>query len=115
MSKKRDGGVWVVICDFVDDNGKACDLGYDGEPAMFVDPDGGKNPEMHFQCGRHHGIVKQSEKPEYQLPEGHKLSENTLQPQGLHTADKIGVTLEGFEPDAGGRVWDGKEKPNVRE
>lgn len=108
MSKKREAGVWVVVCDFVDDDGKPCDLGYDGEPAMFVDPDGGKTPEMHFQCGKHHGIVKQSDKPEYQLPEGVTPTE----PKGRHTAEDIGVTLDGFKPDAGGRVWDGEEKPN---
>lgn len=110
MSKKRESGVWVIICDYVDENGSACDLGYDGEPAMFVDPDGGKNPEMHFQCGKHHGIIKQIDNPDYQLPEGVEIHE----PKGLHTADKIGVTLNGFKPDAGGKVWDGKEKPNDR-
>jgi hypothetical protein len=109
MSKKREGGVWIVSCDFVDDeSGKPCDLGHEGDPAMFVDPDGGTNPEMHFQCGKHHGIVKQSEKKEYQLPEGVE----PIEPQGQHTAEDIGVTLEGFKPEVGGKVWDGKEKPN---
>ena len=109
MSKKLDGGVWVVVCDFIDDNTDACcTLGYEGDPAMFVDPDGGRNPDMHFQCGKHHGIVKQSEKEEYQLPSGMETNE----PEGQHTAEEIGVTLDGFKPDAGGRVWDGKENPN---
>lgn len=108
MSKKLEGGVWVVICDFVDEDDNPCDLGHEGDPAMFVDPDGGKNPEMHFQCGRHHGIIKQSEKEEYQLPEG----VGTHEPEGQHTAEKIGVTLDGFEPKVGGKVWDGREKPN---
>lgn len=107
MSKKREGGVWVIVCDFVDEDGKECDLGYEGDPAMFVDPDGGRNPEMHFQCGRHHGIIPQAEKEEFQLPEGVTVTE----PTGNQTAEKIGVTLDGFKPDAGGRVWDGEEKP----
>ncbi len=109
MSKNRATGVWVIVCDFVDDEtGKPCDLGYDSDPAMFVDPDGGNNPKMHFQCGKHHGIIKQSEKEEYQLPEDVTPTE----PKGQNTAEDIGVTLDGFKPDAGGRVWDGKEKPN---
>jgi hypothetical protein len=109
MSKKREAGVWVVVCDFVDDEtSKPCDLGYDGDPAMFVDPDGGRNPEMQFQCGKHHGIVKQVDNPEYQLPEGVEAHE----PEGTHTADKIGVTLDGFKPDAAGHVWDGEGNPN---
>ncbi len=109
MSKKREAGVWVVVCDFVDDEtDKPCDLGYEGDPAMFVDPDGGRNPEMHFQCGKHHGITKQAEKEEFQLPEGVTPTE----PVGQHTAEDIGVTLDGFKPEVGGKVWDGKEKPN---
>lgn len=81
MSKYIDPsmGCWVVKCDWVDPNsGKLCDLGVDGEPAMFVDPHGGKNAEDHFQCGRHHGIIPQAERPEFQLPEGHKLNTDVL-------------------------------------
>jgi hypothetical protein len=120
MSKKLEGGIWVVVCDWVDkDTDTCCDLGHDGEPAMYVDPDNGQNAEMHFQCGRHHNIIKQSEKEEYQLPEGHRLSESTLVPQGTHTAEEIGVTLNNFKPEVGGQTWDGtkidiKEHPDGR-
>jgi hypothetical protein len=108
MSKRLEEGVWVVICDWSDpETGDICNLGYDGSPTMFVDPDGGKTPEMHFQCGKHHNVVKQSERAEYQLPAGHKLDESTIQPQGLNRAEDIGVTLDGFKPDASGRVWEG--------
>lgn len=79
MSKRLEDGVWVVVCDWKDpQTGKGCNLGLDGLPAMYVDPDGGRNPELHFQCGRHHGIVKQEEKPEFQLPEGHKLNQEVV-------------------------------------
>ncbi len=81
MSSQRVDGVWVVVCDWADPNtGKLCDLGHEGEPRMAVDPDGGKSPDTHFQCGAHHGIVKQEFKPEFQLPEDHKLSEEVLRP-----------------------------------
>lgn len=114
MSKKLQDGVWVVVCDWKDpETGESCTLGVEGLPAMFVDPDGGRNPDLHFQCGKHHGVVKQEEKEEFQLPEDHQLDENAIQPQGNHTADKIGVTLDGFKPDVAGRVWDG-EKVDVR-
>lgn len=74
MSKKLVDGIWVVVCDWVDPKTqRPCDFGLDGEPRMFVDPDGGKDPEKHYQCGTHHGIVKQEDRPEFQVPEGHKL------------------------------------------
>lgn len=108
MSKELQDGVWVIVCDWKHpDTGGKCNLGVEEQPAMFIDPDGGRNPDYHFQCGRHHGIIKQEEKAEFKLPDGHKLDETTIQPQGKYTADKIGVTLEGFKPDAAGRVWDG--------
>ncbi len=79
MSKQMVEGVWVVVCDWVDpDTGKLCDLGYEGEPRMAVDPDAGMNPGTHFQCGAHHGIVKQEFKPEFQVPDDHKLNEEVL-------------------------------------
>lgn len=120
MSKKLEQGVWIVMCDWKDpETDKSCDLGHDSEPSMFIDPDGGRNPEMHFQCGSHHDIIKQSDKEEYQLPEGHKLGESTITPQGSHRAKDVGVTLEGFGPDVSGRVWEGeavdlKENSNDR-
>ena len=82
MSKKLIDGVWIVECDWED-----CTLGMDGEPAQFVDPDGGKDPNKHFQCGRHHGIVPQAEKPEFQLTEDHKLNVEEVK-QGV---DKVRV------------------------
>lgn len=110
MSKKIQDGVWVVVCDWQDPQSQeGCTLGYGGEPAMFVDPEGGRNPEFHFQCGQHHGIIKQEDKEEFQLPPEHKLDENTLKPQGNHTAEKVGVVLEGFKPDPNGRVWNGSK------
>ncbi len=79
MSKQQVDGVWVVVCDWVDPNtNKPCDLGHENEPRMAVDPDGGRNPGTHFQCGAHHGIVKQEFKPEFQLSEDHKLNEEVL-------------------------------------
>ncbi len=79
MSKKIVEGVWVVVCDWVDPNtGKLCDLGYEGAPRMAVDPDAGMDQATHFQCGAHHGIVKQEFKPEFQMPDDHKLNEEVL-------------------------------------
>lgn len=69
-----DMGCWVVKCDWVDTTTKLpCDK-------MFVDPSGGQNPNEHFQCGRHHGIVPQAERPEFQLPANHKLNEEVMHP-----------------------------------
>lgn len=91
MSKKLEDGVWVVVCDWKDpDTGGSCDLGVEGQPAMFVDPDGGRNPDLHFQCGRHHGVVKQEEKPEFQLPEGHKLNQEVVSNEAKNvTVDEV--------------------------
>lgn len=94
MSKRLEDGIWVVVCDWEDpETGKPCDLGFEGAAAMFVDPDGGRNPELHFQCGRHHGIVKQEEKPEFQLPEGHKLNQEVV------SRDADDVEVEEVEDD----------------
>lgn len=82
MSKKRIDGVWVVECDWVDPNTEeACTLGADGEPAMFVDPNGGKGADDHFQCGRHHGIIPQAEKEEFQLPPDQEINEDVIVPR----------------------------------
>jgi len=109
MSREIVDGVWVIKCDFKDEFETGCSFGVHGEPAMFIDPTGGRNPDEHFQCGRHHGIVKQEENPEFQLPEDHKLNnrETTLVKDENYRFTKK-VELEGFKPDAGGRVWDGK-------
>jgi len=112
MSKKRVDGTWVIVCDWADPVTKdTCDLGLEGEPRMFVDPDGGQNPETHYQCGSHHGVIKQEDDPDFQLPEGHKLSESTILTNMAVDPDKKRrkVELEGFKPDATGRVWDGKK------
>ncbi len=79
MSKKLMEGVWITSCDWKDpETGDRCVLGVDGDPAMFVDPDQGRDPSLHFQCGRHHGVVPQAEKEEFQLPEGHVLNETVM-------------------------------------
>jgi hypothetical protein len=79
MSKKLVDGVWVIECDWKDPKtGEKCSLGLDGEPAQFVDPGAGKKANTHFQCGRHHGVVPQDERPEFQLPEDHKLNTDVL-------------------------------------
>lgn len=88
MSKKLVSGIWVTQCDWIDpETGNPCDLGYEGDPAQFVDPDGGRDPETHFQCGRHHGIIPQSEQEDFKLPEGHKLNEEVLS----SSADDVSV------------------------
>jgi len=107
MSREIVDGVWVIKCDFVGQDGNTCSLGVDGDPAMFVDPTGGKDPNEHFQCGSHHGIIKQSDNPDFQLPDDHKLKEPDIvvMDENYVTPDK--VELDGFKPNAGGRVWDG--------
>ena len=107
MSKQLVDGVWVVVCDWKDDAGKACALGVFNEPKMFVDPDGGRDPETHFQCGTHHGVIKQEDDPNFQLPEGHKLEESTFVKDGVSPEDDVSVKLDGFKPDLEGGVWDG--------
>jgi len=83
MSKKLVDGVWITSCDWVDpETGSDCDLGMDGDPAMFVDPDQGRDPELHFQCGRHHGVIPQAEQAEFQLPDGHTLNETVMRGVG---------------------------------
>lgn len=110
MSREIVDGVWVIKCDFTDPEGKLCDLGVEGEPAMFVDPTNGNDPDEHFQCGNHHGIFKQEDDPDFQLPEGHKLDDQETvlrQERNYISPDKI--KLDGFVPDVGGRVWDGED------
>lgn len=115
MTKQQMDGVWVIMCDWVNpETGKPCDLGLYGEPKMFVDPDSGKDPRTHYQCGTHHGIVKQEDDPDFQLPKDHELTEETestiitdasVDPNKKHKK----IELEGFKPDATGRVWDGRK------
>jgi hypothetical protein len=111
MNKKLVDGVWVVVCDWEDENGKVCDLGNFGEPKMFVDPTNGQDPDSHFQCGSHHGIIKQEDDPAFQLPEDHKLQDSTLVKDGVHPGEDVSVKLDGFKPDVEGKVWDGTKPP----
>ena len=107
MSKKLVDGIWVIVCDWTDESGKSCTLGAFEEPKMFVDPDGGRNPETHFQCGIHHGVIKQEDDPNFQLPEGHKLQDSTLVKEGGRPEKDVSVKLNGFKPDLEGAVWEG--------
>jgi len=116
MSKQRIDGVWVIVCDWVDpETDKACDLGLYGDPKMFVDPDGGQDPETHYQCGAHHGVIKQEDDPAYQVPKDHKLTDGDTESTVVTDAnvdpdeERGKIELEGFKPDATGRVWDGKK------
>ncbi len=111
MSKKLEDGVWVIVCDWVDENGKACDLGAFAEPKMFVDPDGGRTPETHFQCGAHHGIIKQEDDPNFELPEDHKLQESAFVKGGIGFVKDVAVKLEGFKPDLEGSVRETNPQP----
>jgi len=95
MSRQLMDGVWVVICDWTDpETGKSCDLGVDGQPTMFVDPKGNNGGNEHYQCGRHHGIIPQKEKPEFQLPKGHKLNEEIMRPGKAMSGKKIEEELD---------------------
>ena len=83
MSKKMIDGIWVVECDWSDPGtGALCDLGAGGEPCQFIDPDSGRDPNTHYQCGRHHGIIPQSEDPDFQAPPDMELNEDVLNPVG---------------------------------
>ena len=114
MSKKLVDGIWVVVCDWADKEGNICDLGAFKEPKMFVDPDGGRDPETHFQCGVHHEVIKQEDDPNFQLPEGHKLQDSTFVKDGTHTDTDVSVKLDGFKPDLEGEVWDGQSPPRSK-
>lgn len=108
MSKQVIDGIYVIVCDWMDENGNLCNLGVTGDPKMFVDPDGGRAPKKNYQCGAHHGVIKQEDKPEFQLPEGHKLSDIALVQEGTNAED-VKIILDGFKPDIEGRVWDGEK------
>ncbi len=114
MSKTIVDGVWIIVCDWVDpETDSPCDAGLYGEPKMFVDPDGGKDPSTQYQCGSHHGVVKQEDDPKFQLPGDHKLVEEekestvVLDPALNLDGESQKIELEGFKPDAEGRVWEG--------
>ncbi len=109
MSKQLVDGIWVVVCDWVDENGNSCNLGAFKKPKMFVDPNGGRDPETHFQCGVHHGVVKQIDDSNFQLPEDHKLQESTFVNENVPLDTDVSVKLEGFKPDLEGDVWDGSK------
>ena len=107
MSKKLTDGTWIVTCDWIDENGTPCKLGAFGEPKQFVDPDGGRDPNTHFQCGVHHGVKKQIDDPDFQLPEDHKLQDSTFVKEGVSPNEDGSVRLDGFKPSLEGGVWDG--------
>ena len=108
MGKKLVDGVWVIACDWVDNDNNPCNLGTFGEPRMFVDPDRGTSEDKHYQCGAHHGVVKQEDNPDFQVPEGHKLSETTLVQKDIDPGSDKAIRIEGLKPDLEGAVWDGK-------
>jgi hypothetical protein len=93
MSKRLTvEGIWVTTCDWVNpETGKPCDLGIDGEPQEFVDPESGRDPKSHYQCGRHHGLIPQAERPEFQtdteLGEDILVGEDILSPAVLNGDD----------------------------
>ncbi len=61
-----EDGIWIIDCD-------VCEK-------KWFDPEGGQRREYDFQCGSHHGIVKQEDRPEFQLPEDHKLNVEEIKP-----------------------------------
>ncbi len=85
-------GIWVTTCDWVDpETGDPCNLGIDGEPQQFVDPENGRDPSSHYQCGRHHGLIPQAERPEFQtdaeIGEDILVGEELLSPAVLNGDD----------------------------
>lgn len=103
MSRQLVDGVWVLVCDWQDPvTGMSCTFGTDDDgkpnsaPRMTVDPEAGQSTDKHFQCGSHHGVIPQAEKPEFQLPKGHKLNEEVLRP---------GIEMQGAEVE---EIDDGK-------
>lgn len=88
MSKNFTDGIWVTTCDWVDPKtGDSCNLGVDGEPQQFVDPESGRNPDSHYQCGRHHGLIPQAERPEFQTGIDYGVSEVVIMPEVLNGDD----------------------------
>lgn len=90
VSKLKDG-YWVLECDWQDPVTKdRCTYGRDddgnpnGLPRIVFDPDRGRAPNKHFQCGRHHGIVPQAERPEFQVPKDPNAEEkeSVVKPNG---------------------------------
>lgn len=108
MSKQIIDNVNVIVCDWKDGEGNSCDLGMGGVPKAFINPDPRVGTDSYYQCGEHHGVVKQEDKPEYQLPDDHELKENTLlQDENLDLDKDVAVKMDGFIPDAQGKIWDG--------
>lgn len=72
MSKEFIDGFWVIKCDWKDSKTKKqCDK-------QFFDPSEGSEPDKYFQCGIHHGLIPQKDRPEFKLPKVHKLNEDVL-------------------------------------
>ena len=71
MSSRFDPSVgWVVSCDWPE-CGKQFVVG--------IDPGDTGN---HYQCGIHHGIIPQKDRPEFQVPEGTEINEDVLVKEG---------------------------------
>jgi len=74
MSKHFDPTAgWIVTCDWPD-----CGKQY------IIGLNGAKYDDFHFQCGSHHGIIPQKDKPEFQLPEDVEVKEDVV----VGTGDK---------------------------
>lgn len=68
MSKYFDPAVgWVITCDWPE-CGKQFVVG--ANAAAY---------ETHYQCGRHHGIIPQKEKPEFQVSEDTEFNEDVVE------------------------------------
>ena len=112
MSRSIVDGIWIITCDWKDESKNPCNLGLYGEPKTFVDPDGRHGKDTYYQCGNHHGVVKQEDKPEYQLDEDERaeLKESTLLRDVEADPDKdVAVRHEGLNPETDGKVWDGNK------
>ena len=70
MSKHFDPTVgWVITCDWPE-CGKQFVVGVN-------------NGTEHFQCGIHHGIIPQKDRPEFQLPKDVEVNEDLLVKEGI--------------------------------
>lgn len=59
---------WVVTCDWPN-CGKQFVVG-------AIRP--GEEKTKHYQCGSHHGIIPQKDRPEFQLPEDIEIKEDVI-------------------------------------
>jgi len=67
MSKRFEPSVgWVVSCD------------WPGCEKEFVVGGNVAQTATHFQCGSHHGIIPQKDRPEFQVPKGTEVNEDLI-------------------------------------